>query len=118
MHFRYREYDPSDDSRRRMIEQLKRLYSELLLRAAGDAEQALEWVQQVADRYDLWPEGMTLEDLKKLLQKDRVIQTAPDGKVSMSAGGERALRQESLERVFTGLGKDGAGDHQIGRAHV
>ena len=92
MHFRYREYDPSDDSRRRMIEQLKRLYSELLLRAAGDAEQALEWVQQVADRYDLWPEGMTLEDLKKLLHKDRVIQTAPDGKVSMSAGGERALR--------------------------
>ena len=113
MHFRYREYDPSDDSRRRMIEQLKRLYSELLLRAAGDAEQALEWVQQVADRYDLWPEGMTLEDLKKLLQKDRVIQTAPDGKVSMSAGGERALRQESLERVFTGLGKDGAGDHRV-----
>ena len=113
MHFRYREYDPSADQRRRMIEQLKRLYGELLLRAAGDAEQALEWLRQVAERYGLFPEGMTIEDVKRLLEKERLVQRGADGSVSMSPGGERALRQESLERVFQGLGKDGAGDHRV-----
>lgn len=36
----------------------------------------------------------------------------------MAPGGERALRQESLDRIFTGLSKDAAGDHRVAAAGV
>ncbi len=112
MRFRYSKYDPSKETLKDLLKRLKALYHDLLLQADGDAEQALDWMDQIAQRYELFPSGFTIEDLKKALQKERLIEVTAEG-LRMSPGGDRALRQESLERIFQGLSKDSAGDHRV-----
>lgn len=112
MRFSYSEYDPRKKTLRELLRQLTDLYHELLLQADGDPEQALRWMEQIADRYPLLPPGFTLEDFRKHLEKERLVEATPQG-LAMSPGGERALRQESLDRIFSGLSKDSAGDHRV-----
>ena len=82
------------------------------LQADGDPEQALRWMEMIAERYPLLPPGFTLEDFKKHLEKERLVERTAAG-LAMAPAGERALRQESLDRIFSGLSKDAAGDHRV-----
>lgn len=113
MKFSYGEYDPSKASLKDLLRRLKDLYHDLLLQADGDAEQALEWLEMIAGRYNLFPKGFSIDDLKKHLMKERLVERVAGGGLAMAPGGERALRQESLDRIFSGLGKDAAGDHRV-----
>lgn len=115
MKFRYREYDPSEVSLRDLLKRLKDLYHDLLLQANADPEQALDWMEMLAKRYRLFPPGFTIEDFKKHLEQERLIEVTAQG-LRMAPGGDRALRQESLDRIFTGLSKDAAGDHRVSAA--
>lgn len=112
MRFRYSEYDPSALSLAQLLRQLKDLYHELLLQADGDPEQALRWMEMIAERYPLLPEGFTLADFRRHLERERLVERTAQGLV-MAPAGERALRQESLDRIFQGLSKDAAGDHRV-----
>lgn len=112
MRFRYEEYDPSRSSLADLLKRLKELYHDLLLQADGDPMKALEWLEMIAERYKLFPEGFTIEDLKAHLKEERLVEEVAGG-LAMAPGGERALRQESLDRIFSGLGKDSAGDHRV-----
>jgi Ca-activated chloride channel family protein len=115
MQWRYEDYDPSKVARKELLRRLKALYMELLLQADGDPEQALEWLAQLARRYRLFPPGFTLEDLKQALKRERLVAEGPQGLV-LTAAGARALRQDSLERIFSNLGRDAAGDHRVASA--
>ncbi|MEC8494589.1 MAG: VWA domain-containing protein [Planctomycetota bacterium] len=112
MKFRYSEYDPSRKTLEELLRQLKDLYHDLLLQADGDPEQALRWMEMIAERYALLPAGVTLEDFKKHLEQERLVERTAEG-LAMAPAGERALRQESLDRIFSGLSKDAAGDHRV-----
>ena len=112
MRFRYREYDPTKETLRKLLKRMKALYHDLLLQSDGDPDQALEWLRMLAERYNLFPEGFTIEDLKKALQDERLIEVTMEG-LRMAPGGESALRRESLDRIFGGLSKDVAGDHHV-----
>ncbi|MEM1450847.1 MAG: VWA domain-containing protein [Planctomycetota bacterium] len=112
MKFGYREYDPSNESLKDLLKRLKDLYHDLLLQADGDPEQALDWLEMLARRYNLFPKGFSIDDLKKHLEEERLVEATPQG-LRMAPGGERALRQESLDRIFSGLDKDAAGDHRV-----
>ncbi|QDV07519.1 hypothetical protein Poly30_30450 [Planctomycetes bacterium Poly30] len=112
MRFTYSEYDPSKETLKDLLKRMKDLYHDLLLQADGDPEQALAWLEMLAERYRLFPKGFTIEDLKNALKEERLIEDTAAG-LAMSPGGERALRQESLDRIFSGLSKDAAGDHRV-----
>ncbi len=112
MRFGYSAFDPSKLSLRDLLKRLKDLYHQLLLHASGDVDQALEWLQMLAERHDLFPAGFTLEDFVKALKAQRLVEPGPEG-LRMAPGGERALRQDSLDRIFRGLGRDAAGDHRV-----
>ena len=112
MQFSYSEWDPKKASMRDLLARLRDLYQDLLLQADGDPEQALEWLEMIAERYGLLPPGFTVDDLKRRLEKERLIETTAEG-LRMAPAGERALRQDSLDRIFSGLGKDAAGDHRV-----
>jgi uncharacterized protein with von Willebrand factor type A (vWA) domain len=117
MQFRYSDFDPTKQSLKDLLKRLKDLYQQLLLQADGDAEQALAWLAQLAKRYKLFPAEFTMEDLKRALLKERLVEATPEG-LRMSAAGARALRQDSFERIFTDLDKDAAGDHRVAAAGV
>jgi uncharacterized protein with von Willebrand factor type A (vWA) domain len=111
MKFSYREFDPSEGSLRDLLKRLEALYNDLLLQADGNPEQALEWMETIVARYPILPDGFTMEDFRRHLEKQRWVEVTVEG-LRMAPGGDRALRQESLERIFSGLSKDAAGDHR------
>ncbi len=112
MDVRYSQFDPRLRSLRERIEQLRDLFQQLLLQTDGDVEEALRWLDHIAQRYGLFGDGLDIETLKKLLEKERTIRSSPQG-LQLTRKGERALRTSSLELVFSNLRKDAGGDHRV-----
>jgi Ca-activated chloride channel family protein len=112
MQLRYQWQDPSQLRRRDRLDELRRLFRELLLIASGDVEQALRWLQRLAQRNDLWPPGMDIEGFRALLQRDGEVRQVPGARrLALTTRGERSIRKDALERMFGDLDPGAAGSH-------
>ena len=112
MQLRYQWQDPGQLRRRDRVDELRRLFRELLLVAAGDVEQALRWLQRIAQRNQLWPEGMDLDAFRRLLQEQGEVRPTPGaGRLTLTPRGERTIRKDALERMFGDLDPGGSGSH-------
>ncbi|PSQ93420.1 MAG: hypothetical protein BRD30_01545, partial [Bacteroidetes bacterium QH_2_63_10] len=81
MRFRYTEWDPvRHGSQQSLFEELFDLFQELLEHTAGDAEEALDWMEQLDDQYDL-TEGSDkdLDDFIEELKKRGYLEEGEDG---------------------------------------
>mgnify|MGYP002278959524 CR=1 FL=1 len=112
------EYTAWDDARhgdqRPLFEQLNELFQELLQHTAGDANEALEWLTQLDEQYDLTAghdEG--IGDFIEELKRRGYLQAGEEGQaIQITARTERALRERALDRIFDNLQKDGRGTHR------
>ncbi|MFB6274412.1 MAG: VWA domain-containing protein, partial [Salinibacter sp.] len=115
MRFRYTEWDPvRHGSQKPLFEELFDLFQELLEHTAGDAEEALDWMKQLDDQYDL-TEGSDkdLDDFVEELKNRGYLEEGEEGEtVEITARTERSLRQSALEEIFNDLKKGGVGDHR------
>ena len=115
MRFRYTEWDPvRHGSQKPLFEELFDLFQELLEHTAGDAEEALDWMEQLDEQYGL-TEGSDedLDDFIEELKKRGYLEEGEDGEtVEITARTERSLRQSALEEIFNDLKKGGMGDHR------
>ncbi len=116
MDFRYLAFDPRLEELARRVEVLKDVYRQLLLQTAGDVEQAFNWLERVGLRYGLFDEAFTIDDFKRLLERQREIRRTSSGGFELSRRGEQSLRSASLEAVFSNLRKDKGGDHRVAAA--
>jgi Ca-activated chloride channel homolog len=94
---------------------LKQLFALLLIQEDGDVERALELLEQIGDRYGLFDDQLTFEDLKQRLLTEKLIGQAPSG-LSLTPRGERFIRAESLNQVFSNLKKGPSGGHRTPRS--
>ncbi len=94
---------------------LKQLFSLLLIQEDGDVERALSMLERIGERYGLFDEDLTFEDLKQILFKEKLIGRSPSG-LSLTPRGERFIRTESLNQIFTGLKKGPGGGHRTPRS--
>lgn len=89
------------------------LFQQLLMMAAGNVEEALQWLTELDQRYRLTDDrygiGNLIEDLKRqgLLEED-----VQNGKMSLTQKAERGLRQKSLEEVFKNVRAGKTGQHK------
>ena len=115
MRFRYTDWDPvRHGSQQPLFEELLDLFQELLEHTAGDAEEALDWMEQLDDKYGL-TEGSDkdLDDFIEELKKRGYLEDGEDGEtVEITARTERSLRQSALEEIFNDLKKGGMGGHR------
>lgn len=93
------------------------LFQQLLSFTAGDAAEALDWMEQLDQRYDgLTSDDYTLADFTEELRKRGYLQGGDDeeggGPPRITGKTERALRQRALDAVFDKLQKDGHGRHR------
>jgi uncharacterized protein with von Willebrand factor type A (vWA) domain len=95
---------------------LLNLYHHLLLQADGDVDEALRNLERLGRYYGFFDEKFTIEDFKKWLHKGDAIREVRPGRHVLTPKGERAIRQDSLNEIFGGLGKSGAGEHRIPHA--
>jgi Ca-activated chloride channel family protein len=91
---------------------LMRLFNQLLLAAAGDAEQAREWMRELQERGYI-DEAVDLEAFFAKLEEEGVLGRDRQGQLQLTTSGARQLRRSALEEVFSSLKKAGPGYHPI-----
>jgi len=116
MRFRYTAFDPRRHGREARFRMLRKFFHMLLLETAGDAEDALHWLERIGARNGWFDTAYSFEDFKRdLLEEGSVeVEGRPGRKptVKLTSLGERLLRQGALERVFANLAAGGPGDHR------
>jgi len=95
-----------------LIASLLRIFRQLLVVFDGDVEQALEYLEQVAEKYRLWRDGFGPEDFRRLLQERGEVAPGRRG-LTLTPKGERAIRRQMLREVFAKMTRKGPGDHRL-----
>jgi Ca-activated chloride channel family protein len=95
----------------KFIEQLMEIYRNLLLQTGGDADEALKWMEHFGEQYGFFNEKFGIDDFKKLLEQTGEAERTPQG-FKVTPKGEKRIRQDSLNEIFSTLQAGAAGDHR------
>ncbi len=112
MWFRYREW--RDDQQGRMrFEDLLRLFNQLLVQASGNVAQAISWLTYLDNRYGLFSDepGKGLGDFIEWLKQEGYLRETEPGEYQITSKGNRQIRQDSLDRIFSSVKKAPGGEH-------
>lgn len=100
------------------FDRLFEVFKELITYTSGDFQEALDWLGQLNQEYELTTPEYTLEDFVEDLKRKGYIQqrVKPDGKaeIKMTSKLEQALRQRALNQIFGKMRKGSAGNHKTG----
>ncbi len=92
------------------------IFKELITHTSGDFEEAIDWLRQLDQEYQLTDADYTIDDFIEDLKKKGYIreELQDDGTsgIGITAKTERAIRQQVLNQIFGNLKKAGAGNHK------
>lgn len=95
------------------FDDLLKLFIQLLNYTAGDANEALSWMNELDKQYNLTTDeygiGDFIEDLKK---RGYLTDDNEKGGFTITAKSEQVIRKSALEEIFGKLKKSGKGTHQ------
>ena len=111
MLFRYSKWTAFSRTAEQQLQQLASLFSYLVVKTSGDVEQALEWLKKIAERYGIFSEGLTFEELLEKLKEMGLIEEV-DGINQLTTRGIQKLRQDALTQIFSNLKKAPDGNHE------
>lgn len=111
--FIFEKYDEPDKS---PFDKLFEIFKEIITHTSGDLDEALDWLKQLDEEYQLTDDDYTLDDFVEDLKKKGYIREEIDqnggGKMAITAKTERAIRQQALEQIFGKLKKGSSGSHR------
>jgi len=93
------------------IKQLMDMYRQILLQTGGDVDEALRWMEHFGEQYGFFNEQFGLEDFKKMLEQSGEAERTPGG-YQVTPKGEKRIRQDSLNEIFSTLEAGQTGDHR------
>src|SRR5262245_86920 len=111
MHFDYSKWKGPRPEDIEFLRQLMDIYRNLLIQTGGDVDEALQWMEHFGEQYGFFDGRFGIDDFKKLLEKAGEVQRTPQG-LQMTPSGERRIRQDSLNEIFSTLQASGTGDHR------
>ncbi len=111
MRFDYTQWKGRGPGDAEFLKQLMEIYRNLLLQTGGDVDEALKWMEHFGREYGFFNEKFGIDDFKKLLEESGEAQETAQG-FQMTPRGERRIRQDSLNEIFSSLRAGGAGDHR------
>jgi uncharacterized protein with von Willebrand factor type A (vWA) domain len=111
MRFDYSKWKGPRPEDLQFIRQLMDIYRNLLLQTGGDVEEALRWMEHFGEQYGFFNEQFGLADFKKLLEQTGEVERTRQG-LKVTPKGEKRIRQDSLNEVFSTLQAGGRGDHR------
>src|SRR6201747_1923432 len=95
------------------FEELLKLFLELLNYTAGDAGEALSWLNELDKQYNLTSDEYGMGDfIDELKQKGYLSEDGQKGDFKITAKTEQGIRQSALEEIFGKLKKSGKGNHR------
>ncbi len=94
------------------FDELLKLFLELLNYSAGDANEALSWMNELDKQHNItkndYGMGDFIDDLKN---KGYLSDDGPKGEFKITGKTEQTIRQSALEEIFGKLKKSGKGSH-------
>lgn len=110
--FHFTHFDPNEQARSK-FEQLLDMFMQLLTYTNGDVAEALQWLNQLDQKYELtdseYGMGDFVDDLK---DKGYITEKEENGEIKITPKTEQGIRKRSLEEIFGKLKKSRQGDHQ------
>lgn len=104
-------FKKQDQKETSVFDQLLELLSELLMHTSGDLTEALDWLRELDDEYQITTQDYTFEDfLEELKERSFLQQTGKDWEPSPRL--EKFIRKRALESVFGKNLKKGKGNHK------
>ena len=114
MIYRYSTRTADTDGRAEYLNHLTRLFYYLLLQSDGDAEKAADWLRYLAERLDFRDEDGDISVFLDYLIETGILRQTNCRKGSalrLTLKGERLVREDALDVVFSKLRKGPAGNH-------
>ena len=111
--WRFRKFD-HDGFKEDPFETLLKLFKELLMHSSGDVSQALSWLTQLDNQYNLTDDNYGMADFIQDLRDKGYIKSEGPGSDSFvpSAKMELSLRKKALDDIFDDLRKSKRGNHK------
>ena len=100
-----------------VFEKLFDIFQELITYTSGDFEEAIDWLRQLDEEYELTTPDYTIDDFIEDLKNKGYIQERlkpggkGDGNVELTSKMEQALRQRALNQIFGKMRKGNSGNH-------
>lgn len=104
-----------------LFQRLLDIFQELIVHTSGDFDEAINWLRQLDEEYQLTTEEYTIDDFIEELKAKGYIreEIRPDGSGKRDGKGkstiteklERSLRKRALEQIFGKLKRSGDGNH-------
>lgn len=114
MDFRYSEWDDKILRDLNFLKNLLSLYNRILLMTDGNVDEAFRAMEDLGERFGFFNEKFSLEDFKKQLRDQEAIKEV-NGKNVLTGKGEKMIRKDSLDRIFSKLARDSSGEHRVPR---
>jgi Ca-activated chloride channel family protein len=109
--FHFSNFKP-DDLPKGGFDELLKLFTQVLNYTAGDAGEALAWMNELDKQYKLTNNDYGMGDfIDELKQKGYINENPADGEMRITAKTEQTIRQSALEEIFGKLKKAGRGNH-------
>lgn len=115
MQWEYAEWDKTLAELLKGFQDLMSLFNYLMLMAGGDVDQVFRWMKYLQGRGKVDPD-VDLEEFRKHLEAERIIERMKEGGFSLTAKGEQVIRKDSLAQIFNNLTKTGFGQHRVPHA--
>ena len=117
------------------FEKLFEIFQELITHTSGDFDEAIEWLRQLDEEYELTDDDYTIDDfIEDLKRKGYIREEFEDGggemgemgedgeegdgqggKISITAKLEQMLRKRALDQIFGKIKRSGSGNHKTGK---
>lgn len=107
---RYSEWTETSTTDEQRLEKMIELFSYLSLAASGNLDDVFDWLKELAQRYNLFDESMTFQDLLDTLKEQGLIEEI-DGSFELSNKGTQKIRTDALKEIFSSLKKSQIGQH-------
>lgn len=113
--FRFSKFIPNSEAQSK-FEQMLDIFMQLLQYTAGDAYEALQWMNQLDQEHHFTDDEYGMGDFIEELKNKGFIKDNPaDGNVAITSKTEQTIRKKSLEEIFGKLKKANKGDHRTSK---
>ncbi|PHQ61023.1 MAG: hypothetical protein COC08_06425 [Maribacter sp.] len=129
--FRFATYEATEQS---PFDKLFDIFQELITHTSGDFDEAIDWLRELDQEYELTTADYTIDDfIEDLKAKGYIREEFEDGggevgegedgeegdgkgNISITAKMERLIRQRALDQIFGKLKRSGVGNHRTGKS--
>jgi len=110
--YRFTEFIPKKASHQGDFQNLLDIFLQLLVMTSGDVSEALSWLNNLDNRYNLTTDQYGMGDfIDELKNKGYLSDDNPEGKFEVTGKSEQRIRKNALEEIFGKLKKSGKGQH-------